>query len=177
MRMMILALAAAGLLGACSGNTDNTAKPKPEEKAADALQPGEYEVSAKVDDIHSIDYTTPKTASKVADPAKVSRTCVPAGGTLDPATFAEAGELCTATESYMHGGRMSLQYKCDRAGSGQLAQLVDGNFTADGFEAKVMTSTYFNGSGDYAMTRTLTGKRVGACPAIPDKAAPAKVAP
>lgn len=175
MRMMILALAAAGLLGACSDNTGNAAKPKPEEKAADALQPGEYEVSAKVDDIHSIDNTTPKSASKVIDLAKVTRSCVSAGGTIDPATFAEAGETCTASDSYMRGGRMSLQYKCDRAGSGQLAQLVDGNFTADGFEAKVMTSTYFNGSGDYAMTRTLTGKRVGACPAAPapaEKAAP-----
>ena len=31
--------------------------------------------------------------------------------------------------------------------------------------AKLSTATYFTGSGDYAMTRTFTGKRVGNCPA------------
>ena len=42
-------------------------------------------------------------------------------------------------------------------------QLADGSFKADRFEAKLSTATYFTGSGDYAMTRTFTGKRVGSC--------------
>ena len=62
----------------------------------------------------------------------------------------------------MRNGRMSLQYKCTR-GSDQLTQLVDGDFKADSFEAKVTTATYFTGAGDYEMTRTFTGKRVGDC--------------
>lgn len=164
---MILALAAAGLLAACS---DSGTPAKPEEKAADALKPGDYEVTAKVDEIHSTDKTIPKTASKLADAAKVTRTCVPAGGTIDPAAFAEAGEKCTPSDNYMRGGRMSLQYRCNRAGD-LLTQLVDGNFTADSFTGKVMTATYFSGSGDYEMTRTVTGKRVGECPTAPQKAA------
>lgn len=174
MRMIILALAAAGLLGACSDDSATTAKP--EEKSADALKPGEYEVTAKVDAIRSTDNSTPKTASKVADPAKVTRICVPAGGTPDPATFAEAGEKCTALDIYMRGGRMSLQYKCNRAGE-LLSHLVDGNFTTDSFTGKVMTATYFSGLGGYAMTRTLTGKRVGECPATPAPATQGKSGP
>lgn len=170
MRTIILGLAAAGLLAACSD--DSATQAKPDEAKADALKPGEYEVTAKVDEIHSTDKTTPATASKVADPAKVTRTCVPADGTIDPATFAEAQEKCFASDSYMRGGRMSLQYKCNRAGE-QVSQLVDGNFTADSFTGKVMTATYLSGSGDYEMTRTMTGKRVGECPAAPaEKAAP-----
>ena len=174
MRTIILGLAAAGLLAGCSGDT----APQPEVARADALQPGEYEITAKIDDVHSTDKTTPATKSKVADPPKVTRTCVPAAGTIDPATFAEASEKCTATDSYMRGGRMSLQYKCDRAGNG-LNQLVDGSFTADSFTGKVLTATYFSGSGDYQMTRTMTGKRVGECPAAAaaDKAPAGKAAP
>ena len=174
MRMIILAMATAGLLGACSDDGAPTAKP--EEAKADALKPGEYEVTTKVDAIRSTDNSTPKTASKVANPVKITRACVPADGTPDPATFAEAGEKCTALDIYMRGGRMSLQYKCNRSGE-LLTHLVDGNFTADGFTGKVLTATYFSGSGGYALTRTLTGKRVGECPATPTPATQGKSEP
>ena len=93
---------------------------------------------------------------------------MPADGTIDPKAFAEGDESCTALDSYMRNGRMSLQYKCSR-GSDQMTQLVDGDFKADSFEAKVTTSTYFAGSGDYELTRTFTGKRVGDCPAEAEK--------
>jgi hypothetical protein len=170
MRILILSVAGAGLLAACSD--DSATKAKPEEERAASLKPGEYEVTAKVDEIHSTDKTTPKTASKVANPPTITRTCVPAGGTIDPATFAEAGEKCSGSDNYLRGGRMSLQFKCNRAGE-QVTQMVDGNFTADSFTGKVITATYFQGSGDYELTRTITGKRVGDCPAAPaEKAAP-----
>ena len=48
-------------------------------------------------------------------------------------------------------------------------QLADGDFKADSFEAKLKTATYFAGPGDYEMTRTMTGKRVGECPAASAK--------
>ena len=76
-----------------------------------------------------------------------------------------AGDECTPSSTYMRGGRMSLQFNCKRPKRGQLTQLVDGNFTATSFEAKVITSSYFEGPGDYSMTRTLSGTRVGDCPA------------
>ena len=64
---------------------------------------------------------------------------------------------------------MSLQFKCKR-GKDQLTQLVDGDFKADSFEAKVRTATYFSGDGDYELTRSFTAKRVGECSAEPEKA-------
>ena len=175
MRTIVMGLAAAGLLGACSGDTASEAQ---KATKAQALEPGEYEVTAKVDAIRSTDDGTPATASAAANPPAVTRTCVAAGGTIPPAAFAEAGETCTATDSYMRGGRMSLQFKCNREGKGLLTQMVDGNFTADGFTGEVMTATYFTGTGDYELTRTITGKRVGECAAEPaDAAANATGAP
>ena len=95
----------------------------------------------------------------------VTKACVAADGTLDPAIFAEAGEKCTATNSYMRGGRMSLQLSCTRPDApGQIMPGVDGKFTADHFEGTATTTTYLTGSGDYALTRTITAKRIGECP-------------
>lgn len=176
MRTTMLGLAAAGLLAACSGDPATDAKP---EARADALKAGEYEVTAKVDELRSTDNSTPATKLKVAaagEAPATGRACVGEDGAIDPAAFAEPGDKCRPSSSYMRGGRMSLQYNCTRAGTGELTQLVDGNFTADSFEAQVMTSTYFSGTGDYAMTRTLTGKRVGDCPATPDKSPQPKAA-
>ena len=171
MRTIILGVAAAGLLAACSSEPAPKAA---EEKKADALQPGEYEFTVVVDSVRSTDNTTPATNLKVAaagEETEKVRLCVTKEGAIDPMIFAEAGDQCTPSSSYMRGGRMSLQFNCNRANRGQLTQLVDGNFTAASFEAKVTTSSYFAGAGDYSMTRTLTGKRVGECPATQPKAA------
>lgn len=171
MRTTIIGLAAAGLLAACSGDTAQEPK---EETRADALKPGEYEVTDKVDELRSTDNSTPATATRAAAPgeaAPTARICVGADGALDPKIFAEAGDTCTETGSYMRGGRLSFQFNCTRPGKGGISQLVDGKFTADSFEASVTSSTYFSGPGDYSLTRTLTGKRVGDCPAAPPPAA------
>lgn len=166
MRIIMTSMAMAALLAACS---DESAKaPEPEQTVAASLQPGEYEITAKVDALTSTDKTTPKTQSKVGDEPKVTKTCVPADGTIEPAAFVEAGESCTPGETYMRNGRMSLQYKCTRGG-GQVTQMVDGNFKADSFEAKVSTATYFAGDGDYRLMRSFTAKRIGDCAAEPVK--------
>ena len=170
MRTIVTLWVGAGLLAACG---DSSAPAKPEEERAASLKPGEYEITAKVDALRSTDNSTPATQSKVADPARTTRTCVPADGTIDPSAFAEAGEKCTASDSYMRGGRMSLQLKCLRDNK-QLTQLVDGKFTADSFTGTAHTSTFFSGPGDYELTRTLTGKRVGECPAASEIATPEK---
>lgn len=172
MRTIVLGLACVSLLGACSEEeapTENAVEAK-----ADALQPGEYEFTVVVDSVRSTDNTTPATNLKVAaagEETEKVRLCVAKDGAIDPLIFAEAGDQCTPSSSYMRGGRMSLQFNCNRAKRGQLTQTVDGNFTANSFEAKVMTSSYFAGDGDYAMTRTISGTRVGDCPAAQPKAA------
>ena len=167
MRTIILGLAAAGLLGACSDDSANAPK---EEAPAASLKPGEYEITAKVDALRSTDNSTPATASKADGPPTVTRTCVAADGEIEPGAFAESDEQCTATDSYVRGGRLNMQLKCNRAGKGGVMAMADGKFTADSFTAQVLTSTYFSGPGDYELTRTVTGKRVGECPPAGDPA-------
>jgi hypothetical protein len=115
--------------------------------------------------LHSTDKSTPATKADVG-PASVlpDRVCVGAEG-LPPAAFAEAGDTCSPLDSYMRGGRMSLQFRCNRPGRGTLTQTVDGTFKGDSFDAQIVTGTVFATDGDYQMTRTLTGRRVGDCPA------------
>lgn len=167
-RTIVVVGIAAGLVTACGGGDE---APKPKQAKADALQAGEYEVTAKVDSIRSTDGTTPDTRSAATAPPTVTRICVPADGTVDHAAFAEGEEKCTAADSYMHRGRLSVQLRCNRDGKG-LTHMVDGEFTADSFTGKVLTATYFSGPGDYELARTVTGKRLGDCPAAAPTEAP-----
>ena len=163
MRTIIITAAAAALLGGCGGEAplENQATTR-----AASLTPGEYELTWTVADVKSADEATPATSLQAGAPATTTRTCVGPDNAIEPAAFAEASDTCTPNEKYIKNGRMSLQLKCKRAGkSGQVMQGIDGDFTADGFEATVLGSTGFGGSGDYNMTRKVVGKRIGDCPA------------
>ena len=160
MRTFVLGLTAAGLVAGCSPEP----APKAEEAEVTSLKPGEYDITTKVDEVRSTDQTTPATKSKVGGPPTTHRACVASDGSIAPDAFAEAGDKCTAASAYVRNGRLNMQLTCTRP-AGQLTQLVDGDFKADSFEAKLRTATYFDKSGDYAMTRTVAGKRVGECPA------------
>lgn len=162
MRNMIL-LAGAALLAGCGGEPEQK---KAAEVRADKLQPGEYEVTGTVKDVRSTDQTTPATALKAGAPLTAVRACVAADGKIDSRMFAEtAADACKQDTAYVRGGRLNVQLNCQRPGNGGVMQLANGTITADSFEAEVLTSTYFSGTGDYSATRALSGKRVGDCPA------------
>lgn len=156
----VLATSALAMLAGCgNGAPAPAAVEKPKTMVA-----GEYEVVSEVTKLASSDRTTPATALKMGDKATI-RACVAADGTPDPAMFVEAGDACTVTNNYGRSGRMSVQYSCTRKGKGELYPNADGNYTADGLKAVVTVASAFAGDGDYTLTRTLTAKRVGACPA------------
>jgi hypothetical protein len=157
--VMGLALA----ISACGGEA-----PK-QEKAADAvpeiLAGGLYEVSAEVTTLASTDNSTPATKLKQGDKT-TTKACVSADGKPDPALLAEEGDKCEIKNSYIRFGRMSAQMSCTRAGSqGLVMPAMMGSYTADGFEGDINTLTYFVADGDYRMSRKVTAKRVGDCPA------------
>ncbi len=154
--IITLALASAG----CGSDAP---KPVAVEKPK-TLVAGEYEVLSEVTKLASVDKSVPATKLKLGDKETI-RACVAADGTPDPAMFVEAGDACTATNSYARSGRLSVQYTCNRPGKGELYPNADGNFTADGYKALVTVGSAFSGDGDYTLTRTLTAKRVGNCPA------------
>ena len=163
--MRILFIVAVPMLAACSAEAPPAAV-----EVAKSLMPGEYAMTSTVTAMRSTTGATPMSKAKVGD-TWVTRACVAADGTLDPAIFAEDNGKCSATNSYVSNGRMSLQLSCTRPDApGQIMPALDGTFTADQFKGTATTTTYLTGQGDYALTRTVAAKRVGECP----PAAPAK---
>jgi hypothetical protein len=170
MRAKLWCGAAAALLGGCGDGTvtQNNAT----EQVAESLRPGGYEVSAKVDALHSTDKTTPATKAKVGEALRGGQACVAADGSIAPDAFAESGDVCTRKSSYIRNGRLNVELNCKRSGqSGPVMVLVDGDFTADGFTAKVTSDSYFVGTGDYHLVRSVTGKWTGQCSAPVKEAA------
>ena len=158
MRSLIIATLAVAAAGCGSKAATPVAAEAPK-----TLVAGEYEVVSEVTKLASADKSIPATKLKMGA-REVIRACVAADGTPDPAMFVEAGDSCTATNSYVRSGRMSVQYSCKRPGKGELYFNADGNFTADGYKALVTAQSSFPGDGDYSLTRTLTARHVGNCP-------------
>jgi hypothetical protein len=158
------------MLAACGGEK------KEEATAAAAAVPaklagGLYEVSAEVTQLSSTDNSTPATRLKQGE-TQVIKACVSADGQPDPALLAEAGDKCEIKNSYIRNGRMSAQMSCSREGqSGYVMPAMRGSYSGEGFEGEINTLTYFVAEGDYRLTRKVTAKRLGECPA--DRAAKA----
>ena len=153
---------AAMMMAACRAE-----KPAPaQEEAADALTPGLYEVTSEVTALASTDKTTPSTKLKQGDKTTV-KACVGADGTPAPELFAEAAaDKCELKNDYIHYGRLSAQYSCKREGKrGEVMPAMMGSFTRDSFEGEITQLTYFIEDGDYRMTRKVSAKRIGDCPA------------
>jgi hypothetical protein len=152
----------AALTAACGG--EGAEQKKPAETKAAALQPGEYEVTGTVKSLRSTDQSTPATKLKAGATLEAVRACVAADGKLDPKLIAEsAGDTCKEDTAFLRSGRINVQLNCQRSGKGGIMQLANGTFKADSFDVEVLSNSFFSGSGDYSMTRTLTGKRVGDC--------------
>lgn len=163
MRMIGIA-AAAALVGAC-GNPGQEAQA---ETRAAALQPGEYELAWS--DIKREAAQSKAAAAASVDAATFAdRTCIAAGGKIEPAAFAEEGDDCHAVQSYVRNGIVNVQLSCERK-DGKLSSIVTGKFTAESLDANVETTSSFDGGGNYSLTRKLTAKRLGDCPATAETA-------
>lgn len=161
MRGLTMLAAAAVTLAACSEDSpkQNQAQPKA------ALTPGLYEASWRVTEIRSTDKTDPATKLTVGETGK-AEACIQEGPVLDLELFAEGDDECKESNSYVRGGRINIQMQCKRPDeAGPVMQTVTGTSTADGFQGEISTSTYLTGFGDYSMRRSVTGKRIGDCPA------------
>lgn len=159
MRIPLIAML---LLAAAGCGSEPPAPARPEKPKT--LVAGEYEVVSEVTKLASTDKKTPATKLKLGG-VETIRACIAADGTVDPAMFIEPGDRCTVLNSFARSGRLSIQYDCKRPGTGDLYPNVDGDYTADGYKALVTVGTAFPGDGDYTLTRTLTARRIGACPA------------
>jgi outer membrane murein-binding lipoprotein Lpp len=166
MRELIFAASAALFLVSCSSEaptTQNEAEPE-------TLTAGQYQASWKVAQLRGAQNATPATNLK-ANGTGTTVACVGDDGSLDLALFAEDGDTCTASNAYVRNGRISIDVTCKREGAtGEVRQSVSGSYTKSTLEAEVSTTTYLGGSGNYTMTRTFSGKRVGKCPPATESA-------
>lgn len=161
MRGLTILAAAAVTLAACSEDAPQQNKAQP--KAA--LAPGLYEASWSVTEIRSTDKTDPATKLTVGATGK-AEACIQQGPVIDLELFAEGDDECKPSNSYVRGGRINIQMQCKRPNeAGPIMQTVTGTSTADGFQGEISTSTYLTGFGDYSMRRSVTGRRIGDCPA------------
>lgn len=152
-------------MAACGGKQEQAA---PAEEAPATLAAGLYELSAEVTQLASTDNSTPATKLKQGDKL-TAKACVSADGKPDPELFAEAGDKCELKNSYIRNGRMNAEMSCRREGeNGSVMPAMNGSFTKEGFEGEVITLTYFVENGDYRLTRKVSAKRVGDCPAEGD---------
>ena len=150
----------AALLMGCGGE-----KPAAVEEAPAKLNPGLYEVSYEVTMLASTDQTTPATKLKQGDKG-VIKACVAADSKPAPELLAEEGDKCEIKNSYIRNGRMSAQMSCTRDGkNGPVMPAMMGSFKGDTFEGEINSMTYFVENGDYRMSRKISAKRVGDCPA------------
>jgi hypothetical protein len=161
MRKLILVTGASMLLSACNEQA-------PAKKAIETptvLKAGQYEGTWKVDSVQSVDRSTPATKLKQGTSGPAAG-CVSANGSIDAALFAEGADKCTIANPYVRNGRIGMDLTCSRKGqAGEVRQSVSGTFTENSIDADVSTTTYLSGTGDYAMTRKFTAKRVGECKA------------
>ena len=167
MRAVTIVVAAAAL-AACSG-----AEPQPQQtQQKAALVPGLYESSWTVSELRSTDKTDPATKLTVGATGK-AEACIQEGSLIDLELFAEGGDECRPSNSYVRGGRINIQMQCKRPDeAGPVMQTMTGTSTAEGFQGEISTSTYLTGFGDYSMVRTVSGKRIGDCPT--EQSAPAE---
>lgn len=160
-------------LGACGGGEENKAN-----AAADALQPGQYEVTAEVTQFRAADEGKPKINTPVG--TRTTRSVCVTGTPLPPDLFADEGFQCsTAGEAFARSGTLNLNLRCTRPGlQGEMGYSVSGSFEQDSFEAQRSLRTLLSTDGDVVIASKLTGRRTGECtaaaPAAGDAKAPGK---
>lgn len=157
-------------LAACGGGGEGAATDEEGSGAkAELLSAGLYEVSATADAVSSTDGTDPVATLAQGDNV-TTQVCVGEEGIANVALYREAEDECTAQRPYIRPGRMQVEMRCSREEApGQINLRADGTYTEDSFEADVRTTTFLSGNGDYAMGRTITGRRVGDCPPVEEE--------
>lgn len=161
MRFLMIA-AGATLLAACGGSGPQKAQA---DTAATALEPGEYELTWTGFDVQPADKGKTVDGKLASSDAFAKRACIGADGSIGASALSAKTDQCNADQSYVRNGLVNAQFSCTRKGSGPLVDLASGSFTANSFDVEVDTSTSFDSAANYRMTRKVSGKKVGECPA------------
>ncbi|NNC47729.1 MAG: DUF3617 family protein [Sphingomonas sp.] len=159
----ILIIAASSLALAACGSGGEEAPVEESAAPADALTPGQYDITMEVTSIDTKDEADARTDLEVGSVTNAS-VCVGDDGALPADAFAEGDDQCGIESPYARRGTLRQALRCNRDGEAVMLN-VDGDFTADSVTATVETETFFQYAGDYAMKRSMTATRTGECTA------------
>jgi hypothetical protein len=156
-------------LAACSG--DGGADKSGEAVAPASFPAGQWQARWEVTAMRSTDGNIPAVKAKVGDKEEGAGCVQPAATDRpDPALFSGPGYQCTYQSSYIKDGMLTAALTCTRKGvTGQMGMNIQGSYTANSFDGVVDTTTFLPGPGDFAMSRKVSGRRVGpSCAPAPD---------
>jgi hypothetical protein len=154
------------VLAACS---EGDQAPKNDEKAPAPKQftAGQWDMTSEVTKVTQRDKGAP--ALPGAEGSKTTTSsCVAEADVKKPQPALFVGEAldCTNRDVYLSRGRVNATLTCKKAGTpGEVAAIINGNYTADSFEGTSVIETSFVGEGDVKMESKLTGRRTGECTA------------
>jgi len=161
--MRALILIAAIAVGAC-GETQVGNKAVPAPPSAAAPSPGQWELTSEVTRFRAADDGAPKINTPAGTRA-TQRICL-AAGSLPAEMLVGEGYDCRSSNDYVHNGRISVNMTCRRSGlAGDILVTVNGTFTSDGMEFTRGVRSQLSTQGDVEIDSTVTGRRVGDCPA------------
>lgn len=155
-------------VAACGGGGEEK---KETEVQAATMAAGQWETTYEVTSMRSVDKTEPALKAASGD-KETGSACIEAGkeATPDAALFAGPGNTCSYKNSYIRNGRITASLSCRRPGvNGELMMTVEGKYTGTTFDGTVSTQSYLPGSGDFEMSRKMSGRQTGAtCQAAPE---------
>lgn len=150
------------ILAACGGGEEATEN---KVEVAAALEPGLYEVRSEVTAFEPLDQGQPKIDTPVGT-SSTEQVCVAPGDRPLSTLFTGSGFDCEYSNFYGRNGRVNHTMNCSREGAdGNVGIAVEGTFTADAFEVQRQINTSFATDGDVRTTATVSGRRIGDCPA------------
>lgn len=164
MHRIVCGLAAATIIGGCSGSGGSDEI---------ALQPGEWETTVTFSEIdiegmpeelaammREQMVNQPQTESDCITPEQAAD---PQGQLLMPEG---AGSDCTFDEQVFEGGRISLRGSCNGAGGDEPGQVsMTGTYTATSIDAEISVEGTDSTMGDIRMAGRFASERTGECSA------------
>ncbi|MCA1749362.1 MAG: DUF3617 family protein [Parasphingopyxis sp.] len=170
MRHILYGLAAATLIGGCSGS------------GPDGIEPGEWETTVTFTEI-DIEGMPEELAAmlreQIVNQPQTDSDCITPEQAADPQGQLlvpdGAGEECTFDESVFEGGRIAIRGSCTGQSGDEPGQIsLTGSYTATSIDAEISVEGTDSTMGDMRMTGNFTAERTGECSATESAEPPAQ---
>jgi hypothetical protein len=174
MRPLLLPLALAGILAACSSEPEAASGNMTAEEVADQLkdmkiEPGQWEATNEIVSASAPGVPADALKSMVGQKSTVSNCITPEQAAKPSANFlaAQQNNNCTYQDWDMEGGKMTGTMTCEGAGMpGKVIMKMTGDYAPTAYNLDMdMNTTGLPGGMTMTIKAKTTGRRVGECTA------------